>query len=238
MCSSSEALAENELNHLHLRQHHLHQDCEKRKIGRLFLRMLTCFLSRNIYHICDYHSVTSAINEYNYSRARNCLEPNLHFSIVIKYILNKKKRLLSFISCDPFLLSLHFTSGQHRVLGRLHQPIQQLRAQLPFCPWWRGSGLLLLLRICVQQHQGPPTSQSDTQPPHQWLTGDDPTKSNESPPVLSPGHLSGNTVSYKKGLNVGSDQQGRITRHFCVVSYFFYSARLNAQGRCHGFRNE
>ncbi|CAL8259510.1 unnamed protein product [Gadus morhua 'NCC'] len=37
VCSSSEALAENELNNLHLRQHHLHQDCEKRKIGRLFL---------------------------------------------------------------------------------------------------------------------------------------------------------------------------------------------------------
>ena len=171
--------------------------------------------------------------------------------------------------CDPCLSSFCFASGQHRVLGRLHQPIQQLRAQLPVCHWWRGSRLLLrLLRICLQQHQGPPTTQSDTQPPHQWLTGDDQTKSNESPTVLSPGHLSGNIppwtwvwtnqlnlirldqCSHKKGLNMGNDHQGQISRHFCIIFiqfltllvkraffYLFYisscifmRARLHAQG--------
>ncbi|KAJ3587142.1 hypothetical protein NHX12_013532 [Muraenolepis orangiensis] len=39
VCSSfsSEALVENELNNLHLRQHHPHQDCEQRTPGRLFI---------------------------------------------------------------------------------------------------------------------------------------------------------------------------------------------------------
>ena len=136
VCSSSEALAENELNHLHLRQHHLHQDCEKRKIGRLFLRMLTCFLSRNIYHIWDYHSVTSAINEYNYSRARNSLEPNLHFSIAIKYILNKKKRLLSYFihilwSISVVVTFYQWTAQSPRETASAHSAAQSTAAFLP-----------------------------------------------------------------------------------------------------------
>lgn len=46
--SSSEALVENELNNLHLRQHHPLHDCDQQTSTRIFLRMSVCFFSRNI----------------------------------------------------------------------------------------------------------------------------------------------------------------------------------------------
>ncbi|CAL8368612.1 unnamed protein product [Lota lota] len=83
VCSSSEALAENELNNLHLRQHHFHQDCEKRKIGRLFLLDSTessgdCISPfSNSEHSClsaiggeEVDSSSSSLFAYNSSKAR------------------------------------------------------------------------------------------------------------------------------------------------------------------------
>ncbi|KAG7275968.1 hypothetical protein CRUP_008456 [Coryphaenoides rupestris] len=59
--SSSEALVENELNNLHLRQHHPHHDCDQRTPGRLFLLDSTESSGDCVSPFSSEHSCLSAI---------------------------------------------------------------------------------------------------------------------------------------------------------------------------------
>lgn len=61
------------------------------------------------------------------------------------------------------------TNWQLWIICWRHQPLQQLRPQLPVCHWWRGGRLLLL--VCISVFKAPPTTVSNSHPEEQQLFG-------------------------------------------------------------------